>query len=747
MTEAVWNPLDVHTQAGRECVFGNANRTVTNLQPQMGVTHGIAFSDLWIQTRLQERLYAEFLVVSDNVNPDVDIYLGLCSPRHGVASTFPNSAGGGAVQLRSSGGSRLVSENVEILTGLPNVQIGDRVMVAIDGANQSLNLFPSVTYYEAMEEIADPDDGTVWQEAQEAAIVHNVMPQVGVRRVWFGLNGTWFTNVGVGDPAAGLFPTWADTTPGSVCIGAVDILCAAMNVWCAVNKSGLTACFLASQQTYTPPHGFQAFDSYVKPPRVGGFDWNLHNSGAKRFPYQSNNAWRRGGEPIEGNPQWNTLTATVGHGAGKRYFECEVLGADQYTDYGINCYVGVLGAPFFEGGQGSPTNTPGKKANTYGAGREQDSLAYPSVMTVYENNVSRGTLPVEGMPKTTRMRMKLAVDFTASKIWLGVNEKWFNNGDPAAGTGWINAGPLLLATMYPAVGMKGSHVVELCLAASDMAYPIPDGFTAWAGVEQIADLPEQVLTGASTMVGNKQVLVDLISSLLGVSTLTGTGSAVADFSSSAVGASTVNALKQALASVDSSASLADVLTANGVLLADFGSTALLFNAVEVGQDEIVAWCITIEDRPGEQSVAPAYRYDNHSFQSFVEIDGELHGLAEDGIYELDGETDDGEQIQAAAHLPRQPMAADRDQRIEWLYVRGESPENMTVKVKDASGNWYEYETEFPHGDATTLRRVEIGMGLESNEWELVVENQQGAYAQVVDVLAQPIVLKRIGRST
>lgn len=739
MTYAAWNPDDVHTQSGRVCQFENENRTITNLDVQMTTTHGIAFSDLWLQTRLQQKLYAEFEVVNDGVNPDVDIYLGLCSPRHGVASTFPYSAGGGALQAKSSGGSRIVSENVATLTGLPNVQIGDILMMAIDGTDQALNAFSQTSWHTYTDELID-DDGTVWEEEHAAAFISYVPPPIGHRRVWFGLNGTWFTNGGVGNPETGANPTWMDTTPGAVTDADPGWLACALNVWAAVLHSGLTCRFLAAQQQYTRPYGYEAFDSYLKTPRTNGFDFTLHNNGQKRYPYRSPNSWRRGGEPLEGNPQWNTLTATVPQSSGKRYFECEVLGADQYIDYGINFWVGLMPTAFFEGGQGSNSNAPGRKANSYGVGRETGDLAYATQMECLENNVQRFTRPLEGMPKSNRCRMMVAIDFSESKVWMGVNNNWFNNGDPVNGLGWINSGPLLAATFYPAVGMKGSHIVELCLAADDQLWR-PAGFDAWAGSSFEASLTES-LKFSSPLTSSLAINAELTESLAFDDLLPTNAIVLAGWSESLKLSATHLAGLIAEASMNESLAFDEALAAGAIFMAGWDENVIIANSMDLGADQIAAWCLTIADRPGEQEFVPAYRYDNYGFDSFVEIDGQLHGLGEEGLFELGGTTDDGEQILATAVLPRQALGTDSNQRIVMMLLKGKSASNLTVRFIDADGTAYDYETEFPCGDRSNLRRVKIGKGWNEEEYSIVLENQDGSYAEVYDLLAVPLKLKR-----
>jgi hypothetical protein len=211
--------------------------------------------------------------------------------------------------------------------------------------------------------------------------------------------------------------------------------------------------------------------------------------------------------------------------------------------------------------------------------------------------------------------------------------------------------------------------------------------------------------------------------------------------STSASSSSFSRTKIAIGDILNAAGITDAMTGGGVYIADFESVAVAINSFNLGSEEIAAWCITIADNVAEQPVVPAYRYDNFGFNSFIEIDGKQHGLADDGLYELSGSTDDGDEIPASFVIPRE-MFADSDQRIEMMYVRAESKKQIAIKVRDASGCEYEYETEWEPGDKSNLRRVEVGKGLIAGEWDIVVENKKGEYMEVYDVLVKPIILRR-----
>ena len=87
--------------------------------------------------------------------------------------------------------------------------------------------------------------------------------------------------------------------------------------------------------------------------------------------------------------------------------------------------------------------------------------------------------------------VQIAVDFSNGNIWLGVNNSWLSDGDPANGTNpaytedELTSGNFFAtATLYD----TGDHICTLRAAAADMAGTIPSGFSAYDAAAAGADL-------------------------------------------------------------------------------------------------------------------------------------------------------------------------------------------------------------------------------------------------------------------
>jgi hypothetical protein len=77
-----------------------------------------------------------------------------------------------------------------------------------------------------------------------------------------------------------------------------------------------------------------------------------------------------------------------------------------------------------------------------------------------------------------------AVDFTANKVWIGLNGAWVNGGDPALGTlpdgsGLLGAGSWRIIVIGNQAGVAATYNFTAYFGASQFAYPAPAGFSPW----------------------------------------------------------------------------------------------------------------------------------------------------------------------------------------------------------------------------------------------------------------------------
>lgn len=193
-----------------------------------------------------------------------------------------------------------------------------------------------------------------------------------------------------------------------------------------------------------------------------------------------------------------------------------------------------------------------------------------------------------------------------------------------------------------------------------------------------------------------------------------------------------------------------VQTAESVNLADaVSSTALLQNSIVEGLGLLAQ--ITIDDGSylawvvNTATHAPV-KYRNFPFNSFAKIGGRYFGAGSDGIYELTGDDDAGEPIQAVLRGGLSDMGTSLLKRMPAMYVGLTTTGRVVLKVTainpqgEREEHWYSME-ERPAG-ALTESRIKIGKGLKSTYWGWELANVDGADFALDQIAWYPMVLER-----
>lgn len=74
---------------------------------------------------------------------------------------------------------------------------------------------------------------------------------------------------------------------------------------------------------------------------------------------------------------------------------------------------------------------------------------------------------------TTGAAIGVAIDFSAGKVWFGLNGSW--NGDPATNSGGISFSPS--AAMFPTFSPANTGISSTLRVPT--SFTVPSGFTAW----------------------------------------------------------------------------------------------------------------------------------------------------------------------------------------------------------------------------------------------------------------------------
>ena len=101
-------------------------------------------------------------------------------------------------------------------------------------------------------------------------------------------------------------------------------------------------------------------------------------------------------------------------------------------------------------------------------------------------------------------------------------------------------------------------------------------------------------------------------------------------------------------------------------------------------------------------------YADYAFNSFARLDGRYLGAADDGLYELTGDTDDGDDIIAEIETGLAQISGSRftSFRAAYLAVRGGG--QFVLRLETGDGKVYNYAVTADHMETT---KVQLGKGL------------------------------------
>lgn len=118
-------------------------------------------------------------------------------------------------------------------------------------------------------------------------------------------------------------------------------------------------------------------------------------------------------------------------------------------------------------------------------------------------------------------------------------------------------------------------------------------------------------------------------------------------------------------------------------------------------------------------------YSNFPFNSFACFNGRYLAANSSGIYELTGDNDAGDDIDAVFRTPQEDANAPYLKRPEDVYIGAKSDDDLAVSVL-VDGN-VEYKASNISGKTTGIvtRKSKVGKGAKSRYWAVQVENVNG----------------------
>jgi hypothetical protein len=146
----------------------------------------------------------------------------------------------------------------------------------------------------------------------------------------------------------------------------------------------------------------------------------------------------------------------------------------------------------------------------------------------------------------------------------------------------------------------------------------------------------------------------------------------------------------------------------------------------------VVWVVNLDTNASTQ-------YEQYGFNSFFRRGNDYYGVANDGIYKLSGDTDNGEPISALIDFENSNLGSTQAKRMSDVYIAA-SGSSLILKVVTAGRVSY-YNTRWS-GAEMKNQRAHLGKGLQSVYWQAGLSNQDGADFEVSGLEFLPIVTQR-----
>lgn len=137
------------------------------------------------------------------------------------------------------------------------------------------------------------------------------------------------------------------------------------------------------------------------------------------------------------------------------------------------------------------------------------------------------------------------------------------------------------------------------------------------------------------------------------------------------------------------------------------------------------------------------RYEDYAFNSFGVFGGKYYGTKEDGVYLLEGDTDEGNPIRASINFGKLNFGSSLLKHVHNCYLGVSSTGKMYLKVT-ANGQSYVYLARSSSEELST-QRVDIGKGIRANYMVFELLNNQGCDFELdtVEFIAIPSTSRRI----
>lgn len=141
------------------------------------------------------------------------------------------------------------------------------------------------------------------------------------------------------------------------------------------------------------------------------------------------------------------------------------------------------------------------------------------------------------------------------------------------------------------------------------------------------------------------------------------------------------------------------------------------------------------------------RYENYPFNSYMQVGGGYYGVADSGLYRLDGDSDNGAPIAARVRLGMSSLGSRLVKHIPSVYLGYAASGDLLLKVITADHNSGARRADIYrlHARGATSQRegrVQVGRGLNAVYWDFEIENVNGADFDLDVIEFMPLQINR-----
>lgn len=376
-------------------------------------------------------------------------------------------------------------------------------------------------------------------------------------------------------------------------------------------------------------------------------------------------------------------------------------------------------------------------------------------MTVYNNTIGDAVALTEVLAVGTVISPSIMADTTVLvEVAIGSQSTSFRDsvavqdsnqqygrlrgqlGDVAVFAASVNLAYSALASDAVALSDTESYSYKAVSVAADIVLLTTD---APSRLHALAVVATAMVVGSSITPARLEALLDTAAFTSSASAALKFLTAMAD--SAALADNTAGSYRLLLR-LEDSALVGDDVSQQSRLISQLDDGVVLFSLLKYRGEQYRVWAMS----PDTEAV---WKYENFNFNSYAKFGGQYYGANEDGLFLLEGDTDDGADISAYARTGLMDFGTGRLKQMSRAYLGYTASGALLLKVSTTASegefkgkkieDWYELTRS---QEAFREGRIPVGRGLSSVYWQFEISNKLGADFSIDGIKLYPLITDR-----